>query len=294
MAKGPSFTGISLREPHQQRILTERPKIPWLEVISENYMGLSSESPSQATGPAPLRTLLEFRELYPIALHGVSLSIGSTGPLDHSYLSRLKHLISCVKPLRISDHLSWSRFGNENLHDLIPLPYTKESLQEISRKILEVQDFLNFELSLENPSSYLSFRHSEMTEWEFMAELHSRTGCRFLIDINNVFVSAHNLGFEAETYLRALPPGSIAQIHLAGHIEQNNFLIDTHGTRVKDPVWKLFELSVHLWGPRPTLIEWDTDLPELETLLDEAEHAELLISQIQESREDLSPEVIQL
>jgi uncharacterized protein len=260
--------GIGLRLPHVAEIAATRPELAFLEVHAENYM---AEMPA-------LDRLLELRRDYPVSLHGVALSLGSAEELDCSHLARLKALIGRVEPMLVSEHLAWSVIGGAYLNDLLPLPYTDTSLELFCRHVEEAQEALGRRLLIENPSSYLRYRHSTIPEAEFITEVASRTGCGILCDVNNIYVSARNFGFDPITYLETLPIEVIGEIHLAGHhtAEDADILIDDHGSRVAQPVWELHAAALRRFGPVPTLIEWDTDLPALEVLLDEAYHAEEL------------------
>lgn len=257
--------GIGLRARHYRELLAERPPVPWLEVLSDNYFG---------DGGQPLDQLDAVRAHYPVALHGVGLSLGSSDPLDREYLARLKRLVRRVEPAWVSDHLAWISADGIYLHELLPLPYTEEALAHVASRILETQDFLGQQLLIENPSSYLSFRQADMTEPQFLAELVRHTGCAILLDVNNAYVSAVNHGWDALAYVRALPAQSIREIHLAGYEEHDAYLFDTHGHRVHAPVWDLYAATLAELGPVPTLIEWDTDIPPLAVLLEEAARAQ--------------------
>jgi uncharacterized protein (UPF0276 family) len=260
--------GIGLRSPHVSEIAATRPELAFLEVHAENYM---AETPA-------LDRLLELRHDYPMSLHGVALSLGSAEQLDHPHLSRFKALIERIEPTLVSEHLAWSAIGGAYLNDLLPLPYTEASLDLFCRHVEEAQEVLGRRLLIENPSSYLRYRYSPIPEAEFMTEVARRTGCGILCDVNNIHVSAFNFGFDPIAYLQALPIEAIGEIHLAGHhaAEDVDILIDDHGSRVTEPVWELYAAALHRFGPVPTLIEWDTNLPALEVLLDEAHHAEEL------------------
>ena len=260
--------GIGLRSPHVSEIAATRPEIGFLEVHAENYM---HETPA-------LDRLLELRRDYPVSLHGVALSLGSAEQLDRSHLARFKALIERVEPMLVSEHLAWSAVNGTYLNDLLPLPYTDESLDIFGRHVAEAQEALGRRLLIENPSAYLRYRHSPIPEAEFITEIACRTGCGILCDVNNIHVSAFNFGFDPIAYLQALPIEAIGEIHLAGHhaAEDVDILIDDHGSRVTEPVWELYAAALQRFGPVPTLIEWDTNLPALEVLLDEAHHAEEL------------------
>ena len=265
-ALGP--TGIGLRAPHVGEVMATRPEVGWLEVHAENYMG---------GGPA-LAALERVRRAYPIALHGVGLSLASAEGLDRRHLERLRALAERIQPVLISEHLAWSVSGGAYLNHLLPLPYDDETLGIVARHVDETQARLGRRVLVENPSSYLRFRDSSITEADFLAELARRTGCGLLCDVNNVFVSGANLGFDPAAYLDALPAAAVGEIHLAGHsahdADGRPILIDDHGSPVTDAVWALYARVVSRFGPVPTLVEWDTDLPALSTLLDEARHAD--------------------
>ena len=260
--------GIGLRSRHVSEIAATRPEIGFLEVHAENYM---AETPA-------MDRLLELRRDYPVSVHGVAVSLGSAEELDRSHLARFKALIDRVEPALVSEHLAWSAIGGAYLNDLLPLPYTEESLHLFCRHVEEAQEELGRRLLIENPSSYLRYRHSPIPEPEFMTAVVRRTGCGILCDVNNIHVSARNFGFDPVAYLEALPIAAIGEIHLAGHHAANDvdILIDDHGSRVAKPVWELYAAALRRFGPVPTLIEWDTNLPALEVLLDEARHAEEL------------------
>lgn len=269
----PACAGIGLRAPHYRDMLADRPPLGWLEVHSENYFG---------DGP-PLHYLEQLRAHYPVSLHGVGLSLGSTDPLDRRHLRKLKALIERVEPGLVSDHLSWSSVGGTYLNDLVPLPYTEEALALFIARVTEAQDFLGRELLIENPSSYLQYRHSTISEAEFLAEIARASGCGLLLDVNNVYVSATNHGFDAMAYLRAIPAAAVKEIHLAGfsvnRYTDGDILIDTHGTRVASRVWALYRAAVQRLDRVPTLIEWDTDIPALAVLLDEMRQADAILNE---------------
>lgn len=260
--------GVGLRAPHLAAFVADRPAIGWLEVHAENYMG---------GGAAPAQ-LDAIRCDYPLSLHGVGLSLGSADGLDEAHLLRLKNLVERYEPCRVSEHLAWSMAGGTYLNDLLPLPYTEESLAIVARHVARAQEVLGRKLFVENPSSYLRFRHSTIAEPDFLAELVRRTGCGLLCDVNNIYVSATNLGFDAACYLDALPPMAVGEIHLAGHAEVMRsgaaLLIDDHGSPVPPPVWALYGSALRRFGAVATLVEWDKNLPALPVLLDEARKAE--------------------
>jgi uncharacterized protein (UPF0276 family) len=254
--------GLGLRSRHFNHILTEKPAVDWFEVISENFMDSHGR---------PRQVLRQIAEHYPVVMHGVSLSIGSTDPLNWEYLKSLKALAAEVQPAWVSDHLCWTGVLSINSHDLLPLPLHEESLQHVCARVREVQDYLQRPLVIENPSTYASFRHSTMPEWEFLTRLTEETGCNLLLDVNNVYVSAFNNDFDSVEYIRALPYDKIVQLHLAGHQNCGNYLIDTHDREVNSPVWQLFHLAYTLTGGTSVLLEWDGNIPDFPTY-----HAELL------------------
>jgi uncharacterized protein len=261
--------GIGLRLPHMAQIAAQRPPLGFLEVHAENYMASS----------AALDRLLELRQHYPLSLHGVALSLGSAEALDRGHLGRFKALIEVLQPTLVSEHLAWSAADGIYLNDLLPFPYTEESLDLFCVHVEEAQEALGRQLLIENPASYLRFRHSSLAEPDFLAEVVGRTGCGILCDVNNIYVGARNFGFDPLAYLAVLPREAIGEIHLAGHhaADDVDILIDDHGSPVAEPVWALFVEAVRRFGPVPTLIEWDTNLPDLGVLLDEARHAQELI-----------------
>jgi uncharacterized protein len=265
---GPSFGnlgfGLGLRPCYYKDILDGAPRVDWFEIISENYM---------AAGGPPLATLDKIRADYPIAMHGVSMSLASADPLDLDYLRQLKALARRVEPVRISDHLAWTGVHGVNLHDLLPIPYTEETLAHVVRRIEQAQEFLDRRVLIENPSSYITFEESDMDEWTFLAELATRADCLLLLDVNNVHVSAHNHGEDPVAYIDALPASRIAQIHLAGHIDQEACKIDTHDQPVCDEVWSLYSLACQRFGPVATMIERDGNFPPFEDLVAELDRA---------------------
>jgi uncharacterized protein (UPF0276 family) len=255
---------LGLRPDHYDAILSERPRVGFFEALTENYL---------VPGGKPLHYLDRIRAHYPVMLHGVSLSIGSTAPLDADYLQAVKALADRIEPAWISDHLCWTGIDGINLHDLLPLPYTEEALELLVPRILAVQDYLGRRILLENVSSYVAFRASEMTEWEFLSRLSTEADCRLLLDVNNVYVNSVNHGFDADEFIRGLPVERVAQIHLAGHSHQGSFIIDTHDAPVADPVWALYRRTRARLGSVATMIERDANIPPLEDLLAELELA---------------------
>ncbi|MBX9769207.1 MAG: DUF692 domain-containing protein, partial [Bdellovibrionales bacterium] len=249
--------GVGLRPRHHSVFLNQAPEsVSWVEVVSENFMPWRGRSLG-----ASFFTLEKIRKTYPVSLHGVSLNIGSVDDLDLEYLARLKVLVDSIEPFVVSDHLSWTGVHSQNLHDLIPVPYNFETLELLEKKIQQTQEFLKRPLAFENPSSYVEFKGSEMTEPEFIKELVKRTGCKLLLDINNVYVSSQNHGFSATAYLEQIPAKNVVQIHLAGHSVVDNFRIDTHDTDVCDEVWHLYRWFTEKFGHFKTMIERDGNIP---------------------------------
>jgi hypothetical protein len=270
----PAAAGIGLRGPYHQAFLDDSPDVAWLEVHSENYM-----APDSVAADA----LTRIRERYPISLHGVGLSIGSTDPLNSEHLIRLRQLADRIQPGLISEHLSWSSIQGEYLHDLLPLPYTEEALAHFVARVDAVQAALGRTIAIENVSSYVQFSHSTISEPEFLAEVAARSGCTILLDVNNVYVSATNHGFCPIDYINAIPNDSIAEIHLAGHSEQRfdgrTVLVDTHDRAVCSEVWDLFRSARAALQAAPVLIEWDAQLPDLDVLIAEARTAQNIMDQ---------------
>jgi uncharacterized protein len=261
--------GLGLRPQHYPAILDGTPPevahgVDWFEVLSENYM---------LEGGRPLAKLMAIRARYPMVMHGVSLSIGSTDPLDLDYLARLKALAARVEPAIISDHLCWTGVAGLNMHDLLPLPLTEEALAHVCTRVDQVQTFLGREIALENASTYVTFANDAIPEWEFLAEIERRTGCRLLLDVNNVYVSAFNHGFRAADYIDAIPRDAVAYIHLAGHEHNKTYIIDTHDHPVVDGVWQLYAHAVRRFGAVATMIERDDKIPPLEELAAELAQA---------------------
>jgi uncharacterized protein (UPF0276 family) len=256
--------GLGLRPEHYEEIAANPGQVSWFEALSENYM---------VPGGSPLRWLDRLRRDYPMALHGVSLSIGSIDPLDRRYLDELKALAERVEPMWISDHLCFTGLRGHNMHDLLPLPYTEEALNHVAERVLQVQDHLGRRLVLENVSSYVTYAASELTEWEFIAEIARRADCLLLLDVNNIYVSAYNHGFDAQAYLAGIPAERVQQIHLAGHSNCGDYIIDTHDADVIDPVWDLYAKAITRLGPVSTMIERDDNIPPLADLIAELEQA---------------------
>ncbi len=256
--------GVGLRTQHFPRVWDGSARVDWFEVISENFM---------IRGGRPLAVLEKARMLAPVVLHGVSLSLGSTDPLNQSYLSELHALAERIQPAWISDHLCWGSVGGHYAHDLLPLPYTEEALSHVVERVQAVQERLGRQILIENVSSYLTYSHSTLTEWEFLAEIAQRADCGILLDVNNVYVSATNHGFDPYRYLSALPVNHVCQIHLAGHSNYGAYLLDTHDGPVIPPVWELYRFAVRHFGRVSTLIEWDDKIPEFDEVCAEAERA---------------------
>lgn len=252
--------GLGLRTAHYRDFVERRPKVDWLEIISENYM---------VPGGKPLHFLDAIRRDYPMVMHGVSLSIGGIDPLNLDYLRGLKTLIARVEPAWVSDHLCWTGVDHHNLHDLMPMPYTEEALRHLVDRVQQVQEFLGRRILLENVSSYVAYAADEMREWEFVAELARRADCDLLFDVNNVYVSARNHGFDPRDYVDAMPVERVRQIHLAGHEDHGDYVIDTHDHPIRGEVWQLYRYTVARMGVVPTMIERDDDIPPLDELLDE-------------------------
>jgi len=264
----PLNVGIGLRAPHYREILQTLPKVGWFEVHTENYFG---------SGGQPLYFLEQIRNHYPLSLHGVGLSLGSTDSLNQLHLKKLKNIIQRFEPGLVSEHLSWGSIGGRSLNDLLPLPYTHEALDHISSNIRKAQDFLGRRILIENVSSYLQFNNSNIPEWEFLNGVSALSGCGILLDINNIYVNSINHGFDPMRYIDAISYEAVDEIHLAGFDTNGRCLIDTHGKPVSKEVWALYEYALSRFGAIPTLIEWDTDIPPLSTLLSEASKAELML-----------------
>jgi uncharacterized protein (UPF0276 family) len=264
--------GVGLRPPHYGHVLETRPAVDWFEVISENFL---------VAGGRPLQVLSRVRADYPLVLHGVSLSIGSADPLAVDYLQNLRGLAERIEPAWISDHLCWTGVGGHTVHDLLPLPYSEEAIAHVVERVGRVQDVLGRRIALENVSSYLTYCDSAMPEWEFLAAVAARADCRILLDINNIFVSAFNHGFDAESYLAGIPVEPVVQFHLAGHSDHGAYLLDTHDHPVRDEVWSLYAAAVQRFGALPTLIEWDDRIPDFDSLHAEARRAAVVASEAQ-------------
>jgi uncharacterized protein (UPF0276 family) len=263
--------GLGLRPSHYEAILGESHAIDWLEIITENYL---------VPGGKPLHYLERVRSRFPLVMHGVSLSIGSTDPIDREYLAGVRDLARRIEPAWISDHLCWTGVDGRNVHDLLPLPYTEEALVSVVDRVGQVQDLLGRRILLENVSSYLTYRSSEMTEWEFLSEVAQRADCSILLDINNIHVSAVNHGYDASQYLQAIPIERVRQFHLAGHSDMGDHLIDTHDHPIAPPVWNLFREALAHFGPVPTMIERDDNIPPLSELVAELDVARAIAASL--------------
>jgi len=261
--------GVGLRRQHYGHVLETRPKVDWFEVISENFM---------VAGGRPLEVLEGVRANYPIAMHGVSMSIGSTDPLNRDYLRQLRDLARRFDPAWISDHLCWTGVAGRNLHDLLPLPYTEEAVRHVVARIRDVQDALERPILVENVSSYMAFADSTMTEWDFISAIAIEADCGILLDINNIFVSAFNHSFDANTYIDAIPPDRVVQYHLAGHSDHGTYLLDTHDHRVRDEVWTLYQRAARRFGAVSALVEWDDNIPEFAELAETANRARTIFN----------------
>lgn len=270
----PARAGVGLRAPHMREVLETRPAVAWLEVHSENYF---------TEGGRAVAELMQVRRDYPLSLHGVGLSLGSADPLDREHLLKLRRAVERFSPVLVSEHLCWVSAGGAYFHDLLPLPYTEEAVRHVAGRIAEVQESLGRQILIENVSSYLEYEHSTMPEWEFLREVAARAGCGILLDVNNVYVSAVNHGFDARRYIDSVPADAVREIHLAGHLERRvdgvELLIDTHDRPVKEAVWELYAYTLQAIGPRPTLLEWDSALPPLAELLAEASKADSILVQ---------------
>ncbi|WP_115221946.1 DUF692 domain-containing protein [Legionella donaldsonii] len=256
--------GLGLRPEHYEEILQQKPSLDWLEIITENYL---------IPGGKPLYYLDKIRQDYPLVMHGVSLSLGSTDPLDKTYLKEVKLLAERIEPVWISDHLCWTGIHGLNMHDLLPLPYTEEAINHLASRIIEIQDYLGRQILIENVSSYLTFLQSDLTEWEFITEISNRADCYILCDVNNIYVSSVNHHFNALEYINGIPPRRVAQIHLAGHSDHGDYIIDTHDAPIVKPVWDLYAKAIERLGPVSTMIERDDNIPPLSDLLVELNQA---------------------
>ena len=272
----PPLPGVGYKPQHYADIIKNPAPVGWLEIHAENYMG---------DGGRPIAQLRHLAERFPISVHGVGLSIGSEGDLDPEHLARLKHLVDWLNPASFSEHLAWSTHDSHFLNDLLPLPYTETTLAQVASHITQVQDTLGRQMLLENPSSYLAFAESTLSETEFLREIVARTGCGLLLDVNNVFVSATNLNTSPQAYIDAFPLEAVGEMHLGGHDEDEDetgapLLIDSHGKPIVDPVWALLDYTLERSGPKPLLIEWDNDVPDWATLAEEATRAATALTKV--------------
>jgi uncharacterized protein (UPF0276 family) len=264
--------GLGLRTEHYQEILNTKPAIDWLELLSENYM---------VAGGKPLHFLDKICKNYPVVMHGVSLSIGSTSPIDKDYLRDLKKLADRVQPAWMSDHLCWTGVHGQNMHDLLPLPYTKETAKHVAERVGIVQDYLGRRILLENVSSYASYVDSSMTEWEFISQICEQADCLLLLDVNNIYVSSYNHQFDAKAFIDGIPQNRVQQIHLAGHHNHGDYIIDTHDAPIIDPVWDLYEYAISRLGQVSTMIERDDNIPPLAELVLELDIARKIAEKVQ-------------
>lgn len=266
----PARAGIGLRSVHHDAI-GSRPAVGWLEAHTENYFH---------DGGTAVRALERARANYPLSLHGVGLALGSADGIDFEHLARVRRAIRRFEPALVSEHACWGHAGGEHFNDLLPLPFTDEAVEWLAAQVRDAQDFLGTRLLIENVSAYVAFEHSHLSEWEFLGAVAARSGCGLLLDVNNVYVSARNLGIDAQAFIDGVPAAAVGEIHLAGHAVCDGVLIDTHGSRVCDDVWALYRHAIARLGPRPTLIEWDTDIPPLETLVAEAARADAILGEV--------------
>lgn len=263
--------GLGLRAEHYDIILHQKPEVDWFEIITENYL---------VPGGKPLYFLEKIRERYPVVMHGVSMSLGSTDPIDWDYLTQVKKLAARIKPRWISDHLCWTGINNKNAHDLLPLPYTEETILHVASRIQQIQDFLGCQILIENVSSYISYQQSMMSEWQFLQEILVGADCLLLLDVNNVYVSSINHRFSPLDYIAALPSERIYQIHLAGHDDLGDYIIDTHDHPIATPVWHLYQETIRQHGMISTMIERDDHIPPLHELLIELNQAKNMVQEI--------------
>ena len=259
--------GLKLNAEHYKDILASQHNVDWFEILTEDYLDINSE---------PYHHLRQIAERYPISMHGVSLSIGSTDPVDYTYLKQLKALATEFKPLLISDHLCWTGVNKINTHDLLPLPYTSEAINHVVNKVKQVQDYLGRQILIENVSSYLTYNDSVMSEWEFLSEISNQADCLLLLDVNNIYVSAFNHKFNPLDYIKGVPAKRVAEIHIAGHSNRGEYIIDTHDTPIIEEVWQLYTTTLKTIGQVPTLIERDDNIPPLDELVAELDYARII------------------
>jgi uncharacterized protein (UPF0276 family) len=267
--------GLGLRNQHYQDVISNRPAVDWFEIITEDYLG---------SGGNTLYYLDKIREHYPLVMHGVSLSIGSTDPLNMDYLKQVKQLAQHLQPAWVSDHLCWTGTNGINIHDLLPLPYTEEALQHVVKRVKQVQEILERRILLENVSSYITFKDSELTEWDFLANIAEQADCQILLDINNIYVSGFNHGFDPQVYLDGIPVARVQQFHMAGHEDNRTHIIDTHDHDIPSPVWALYEAALKRFGSVSTLIERDDHIPPLTKLVVELEKARSIAQNVAEGK----------
>jgi uncharacterized protein (UPF0276 family) len=267
----PARAGIGLRAVHHDALLAERPAAGFIEAHTENYFH---------EGGVAVRALLRARANYPLSLHGVGLGLGSADGIDREHLALVKRAIGRFEPALVSEHACWGQAGGEYFNDLLPLPYTEEAVELLARQVREAQDFLGVQLLIENVSAYVAFEHSRLTEWDFLAAVVARSGCALLLDVNNIYVSAQNLGLDPLQYIDSLPDGSVREIHVAGHARNGPVLVDDHGSQVCEPVWELYRRAVERFGALPTLVEWDNNIPSLATLAGEARRADCIMGEV--------------
>jgi uncharacterized protein len=266
----PARAGIGFRSPHHEAF-SSLPAVGWIEAHTENYFH---------EGGAAVLALERARANYPLSLHGVGLGLGSAEGIDREHLAKVRSAMRRFEPALVSEHACWGHAGGEWFNDLLPLPFTAEAADILARQVAQAQDFLGRQLLIENVSAYVAFEHSHLTEWEFLAAVVERSGCALLLDINNVYVSSRNLGQDARAFIEGIPAAAVAEFHLAGHSDKGSVLIDDHGSRVCDEVWKLYAFALARIGPRPTLIEWDSDIPPLATLVAEAACADGILDKV--------------
>lgn len=259
--------GLGLRSCHYETIIQSKPSVDWFEIVSEDFM---------VEGGAPLYYIEKIREHYPVVMHGVSLSIGSTDPLNKEYLKQLKRLIDTVDPRWVSDHFCWTGVDGKNTHGLLPMPFTQEAIDHIADRIMQVQEFLGRQILLENISSYVEYSISEMTEWEFITAIAEKADCLILFDVNNAYVNAYNHGFSAHDFISGIPTNRVQQFHMAGHSNRGTHIIDTHDDMIVDDVWTLYEASIERFGVVSTLIERDDNIPDLLEMKKELDHAQVI------------------
>jgi uncharacterized protein (UPF0276 family) len=263
--------GVGFRVPHYEHVLTARPAMDWFEVISENFL---------VRGGMPMENLARLLADYPVVPHGVSMSIGGSTPLDRDYLLRLKALVDRIDPPWFSDHLCWSGAAGVHVHDLLPLPFTRQAVDHVAARVRQVQDFIGRPFALENVSSYLTFTSSTMPEWEFLSEVAEKADCGVLLDCNNIYVSSKNHVFDANAYIDGVDPSRVVQMHLAGHTDKGEYLLDTHADHVNDATWDLYRRALRRVGPTSVLIEWDDDIPNWDALAAEAAKARTLRDEV--------------